>query len=100
MLVHRHALGGYQPVAGREDTQVIADMRERGNRIAHSDQPFAYCYIIHGANTYGAGHHKKMFAKASEIVSAEEYAGSLEQFETIFPMRGYREALARLGRSV
>jgi len=100
MLVHRHALGSYQAVARREDTQVIADMRERGNRIAHSDQPFAYCYIVHGANTYGTGHHKKMFAKASEIFSAEEYAGSLEQFETIFPMRGYREALARLGRGV
>jgi ABC-type branched-subunit amino acid transport system substrate-binding protein len=79
-----------------------------GNDANDTTRAFAAAYKerwgedpeFHGANTYGTGHHKKMFAKASEIFSAEEYAGSLEQFETIFPMRGYREALARLGRGV
>lgn len=100
MLCRRLALGSYPPIAKREDTQVVREMRDVGNRTIYSDQPFAYCYIVHGSNTSGSRHLEKLFAKATEMFEPAEYAERLEQLETIFPLHAYREALVRLGRTV
>ena len=100
MLCRRFALGSYPSIARREDTQAVKDLRQRANRITYTDQPLGYCYVIHGSNTSGARHLTKLFTKATETVSAEDYAARLEQFATVFPMHAYREALARLGRGV
>jgi hypothetical protein len=100
MLADRAAFGSYPVVARREDTLAVASLRERGTRMVYSDQPFAYCYIIHGANTLGGRYHAKLFATATESFGPDEYAERLEQFASIFPMHAYREGLARLGRAV
>ena len=100
MLARRLAFCSYPPVARREDTLAVADLRQRGNRMVYSDQPFAYCYVIHGGNTLGGRYHAKLFATATEIFGPDEYADRLEQFSSIFPLHAYREALARLGRAV
>jgi len=100
MLCRRLALGSYPPVARREDTQVVKDMRDGGNRTIYSDQPLAYCYIVHGSNTSGSRHLEKLFTKATESFGPDEYAERLEQLATIFPLHAYREALMRLGRTV
>lgn len=98
MLTRRLAVGTYEAIPRKEDTQMLREMRERGNRVAHTDQPYAYCYIVHGGNTYGVGHFKKMFARASETFVPGEYDERLEQISAIFPVHAYREALAHVGR--
>lgn len=100
MLCRRLALGSYPPLARREDTQIVRELRQHGNRITYTDQPLAYCYVIHGANTSGARHLTKLFSKATETFGPNEYADRLEQFAGIFPLHAYREALARSGRAV
>ena len=100
MLCRRVALGTYPLLARREDTQVVKDLRERGNRITYTDQPLAYCYVMHGGNTSGHRHLTKLFAKATQTFGPDEYAEKLEQFATIFPLHAYRDALARVGRAV
>ena len=100
MLARRIAFGSYPVVARREDTLAVASLRERGNRIIYSDQPFAYCYIIHGANTLGGRYHAKLFSTATETFGPDEYEERLEQFSSIFPFHAYREALKQLGRPV
>ena len=100
MLCRRFALGTYPPIARREDTHVVKDMRERGNRTAYTDQPLAYCYIVHGDNTSGARHLAKLFTKATETFRSDQYDEKLEQFAQIFPLHAYREALRQSGRAV
>ena len=100
MLARRIAFGSYPVVARREDTLAVASLRERERRMAYSDQPFAYCYVIHGANTLGGRYHAKLFSTATETFGPDEYAERLEQFSSIFPLHAYREALAQLGRPV
>ena len=100
MLARRLAFENYPAVARREDTQAVAALRQRGHRMVYTDQPFAYCYVIHGANTLGGRYHAKLFATATETYGPDDYADRLEQFSSIFPLHAYREALARLGRAV
>ena len=100
MLARRLAFGSYPVVARREDTLAVASLRERENRLVYSDQPFAYCYVIHGANTLGGRYHAKLFSTATETFGPDDYAERLEQFSSIFPLHAYREALAQLGRPV
>ena len=100
MLARRLAFGSYPVVARREDTLAVASLREPGNRLVYSDQPFAYCYVIHGANTLGGRYHAKLFDTATETFGPDQYEYWVEQFATIFPLRAYREALAQLGRDV
>jgi glycosyltransferase involved in cell wall biosynthesis len=100
MLARREAIVSYPAIARREDTRAVAELRQRGNRIAYTDQPLAYCYIIHGANGSGPRQADRLFARASETVGDVEYADRLEQLAQIFPLHAYREALARLGRAV
>ena len=94
MLCRRLALGAYPALARREDTHVVKDLRDRGNRITYTDQPLAYCYIVHGENTSGERHLTKLFSKASETFGPDEYAERLKQFAAIFPLDAYAEALA------
>ena len=100
MLARREALGSYPAIARREDTRAIAELRQRGNRIVYTDQPLAYCYIIHGANGSGPRQAERLFTRATETFGGDEYAERLEQFAQIFPLHAYREALARVGREV
>ncbi len=100
MLCRRLALGDYPPIARREDTQAVKDLREHGNRIVYTDQPFAYCYVIHGDNTSGSRHLAKLFSKATETYGPDEYDDRLEQWAATFPLHAYREALAQSGRAV
>jgi glycosyltransferase involved in cell wall biosynthesis len=92
MLCRRLALGNYPPLARREDTHVVRDLRQAGHRITYTDQPRAYCYVMHGANTSGDRHLTKLFTKATESFGADEYAARLEEFATIFPLHAYEEA--------
>jgi glycosyltransferase involved in cell wall biosynthesis len=100
MLARREAVGSYPAIARREDTRAVADLRQRGNRITYTDQPLAYCYIIHGANGSGPRQAERLFARATETIGADEYVERLEQLAEIFPLHAYREALARSGRAV
>lgn len=100
MLCRRLALGSYPPLGRREDTQVVRELRQSGCRITYTDQPLAYCYVMHGGNTSGHRHLTKLFTKATETFGADAYAEKLEQLATVFPLRAYREALARVGRAV
>ena len=98
MLCRRFALGSYPATGNREDTRAVKAMRERGNRVTYTDQPFWYCYIIHGNNSTGLRRLTKLFAKATETFGSDEYASRLDQFSISFPIQAYREALARLDR--
>jgi glycosyltransferase involved in cell wall biosynthesis len=99
MLAHRDALGRYPAIARREDTQLVVELRER-HRIVYSDQPSAYCYIVHGGNSFGPRHHAKLFARATETIAADDYGEQLDQLATVFPVQAYREALVhRAGTS-
>ena len=100
MLARRLAFESYPVVARREDTLAVANLRQRGHRMVYTDQPFTYCYIIHGANTLGGRYHEKLFATATETFGPDEYADRFEQLASIFPLHAYREALAGLGRPV
>jgi glycosyltransferase involved in cell wall biosynthesis len=95
MLARRTAVGSYPATNRREDTLALAELRQRGNRVAHSDQPFMYCYIVHGGNGSGPRHLAKLFAKASETFGPEEYADRLEQFASLFPLHAYHDAWVR-----
>jgi glycosyltransferase involved in cell wall biosynthesis len=100
MLCRRLALGTYPPIERREDTHVVKDLRERGNRITYTDQPLAYCYIVHGDNTSGLRHLTKLFTKATATSGPDEYDGRLEELAGVFPLHAYQEELRRLGRAV
>ena len=95
MLVRREALGRYLPIGRREDTRAVGDLREHRDGIALTDQPLAYCYIIHGGNTSGPGHIARLFATASETVAAEDYADRLAELAAIVPVHAYQDALER-----
>ena len=97
MLCRRPALGNYPSLVRREDTQVVRDLRAGGHRLTHTDQPFAYCYVVHGANTSGDRHLTKLFTKATETFGADEYAGKLEEFSATFPLHAYQDAMTRSG---
>ncbi len=88
------------PAIVHEDTLLLKNMREQGNRVAHSDQPFAYCYIVHGSNTFNVRHYERMFANATETFGPDEYADRFDQLASLFPLHAYREALARSGKAV
>jgi glycosyltransferase involved in cell wall biosynthesis len=98
MLARRLAIS--YPELVHEDTHLLRNMREQGNRVAHTDQPFAYCYIVHGSNTFNVRHYERIFANATEHAGPDEYAERLEQLGRVFPLHAYREALVRLGRAV
>ena len=93
MLVRREALGRYLPIGRREDTRAVGDLRQHRDRIALTDEPLAYCYIIHGSNTSGPGHVARLFATASETVAAEEYEDRLKELAGVWPMHAYQDAL-------
>ena len=97
MLCRRLALGSYPSLARREDTHVVKDLRDRGNRIIYTDQPLAYCYVVHGENTSGERHLTKLFSKASETFGPDEYAERVREFAAIFPLDEYGKALAEAG---
>lgn len=100
MLCRRLAIGSYPPIGRREDTQVVRDLREEGSRITYTDQPLAYCYVVHGDNASGARHLTKLFSKATETFGPDDHAERVTQFAAIFPLNAYRDALVRSGRAV
>jgi len=100
MFCRRLALPSYEATSRREDTLVVKEMRNYGNRTTYTDQPLAYCYIAHGQNLSSAPHLARLFAKATERFASDEYARWLEHFAGIFPLHTYREGLLQLGRNV
>jgi glycosyltransferase involved in cell wall biosynthesis len=100
MLCRRFALGSYPPTGNREDTRAVKAMRERGTRVTHTDQPFWYCYIVHGRNSTGLRRLTKLFMKATETFGSDEYATRLDQLSLSFPIHAYRAALPRSDRGV
>ena len=102
MLARRLAvgIGSYQTIPRREDTRLVGEMRHRGYRIRYTDQPLAYCYIVHGRNTFGPRHAGRLFEKATETFGPEEYADRLEQYAHIFPLHAYHDAWVRSRQSL
>jgi glycosyltransferase involved in cell wall biosynthesis len=92
MLVKRGALPIYPAQRIGEDREVVALMRAR-QRLVLVDQPLAYCYIVHGANSCGEAHFERLFANASHDGGDPLYEGELARLQAAMPIDDYAEAL-------
>lgn len=92
MLVKRGSLPIYPALPIGEDGQVVRLMRARDNLVL-VDQPLAYCYIAHGANSCPPDHFETIFANASETIADAAYEEELAKLRLSMPIADYERAL-------
>ncbi len=94
MLVRRENLCEYPALSLGEDTQVVQALLAT-HVVTLTDQPLAYCYIVHGNNSFDANHMEMLFATASPPCKHHAYDAELARLEPAFPLAAYARSLAR-----
>jgi hypothetical protein len=93
MLVRRHSLPQYPAMSQGEDTHLVKALLAN-HSVTLTDQPQAYCYIVHGKNSFGANHMEMLFAAASPPIEHHAYDAELARLEAVFAMAAYAQSLA------
>lgn len=93
MLARRDALPAYPAQALAEDQVTVARLCAV-RPVLRIDRPHAYCYVVHGHNSYDEAHFETMIGWASNIASAGAYESDLQALSGSFPFARYAAALA------
>jgi Glycosyl transferase family 2 len=94
MLVRRESLPAYPAKSLGEDTEVVEALLAN-HTVTLTDQPLAYCYVFHGANSFDTNHMDMLFAAASPPIEDQAYDAELARLESALPMAAYARRIAR-----
>lgn len=76
LLCRKSAMPRYPSLSRGEDTDLV-DALKRSAKIISIDAPFLYLYVVHGNNTFDAGHFDTMYRHASERFAGADYEAKL-----------------------
>jgi hypothetical protein len=86
----------YPTIRRGEDTPVVEQLL-RTARVATIDLPRLYTYVVHGANTFDAGHFDVHWQRATARFIGSRYRAVLGEMSKRLPVEAY--ALALRGKS-
>ena len=92
MLVRRGVLPLYPALPLGEDKAAIERLMAL-HTVVLVDQPRAYCYVVHGGNSYDVAHFETMIGWASDRTDAANYDAALDDLAQSFPVSAYGQRL-------
>jgi hypothetical protein len=84
----------YPELNHEEDTKLVDSIRA-SHRIAMNPVPGTYCYVIHGANSWGDSHWHRNLRQAEKVASGDQYIERMRQIASVMPVAEYARELAR-----
>lgn len=80
MVARRKKLPAYAALTHGEDSVLVEECRQRGQKVCLLDRPDLYVYVVHGGNTYPADHFAdNIFNVHTGELSAEEVVEVLQK---------------------
>ncbi|HYD70561.1 glycosyltransferase [Azospirillum sp.] len=93
LLCEKAVLPRYPELARGEDTPVVERLL-RTVRVVHLDEPRLYLYVVHGANTFPAGHFDEQWQAADPRWEGERAQAVATELAKRLPLAAYGRALA------
>jgi len=82
MLARREKLPAYAALSHGEDSVLMEECRQRGQKVCLLDRPDLYVYVVHGRNTYPVDHFaNNIFNVHTGELSPEEVADVLQRLK-------------------
>jgi glycosyltransferase involved in cell wall biosynthesis len=94
ILARKAGLPAYPALARGEDTVLVKQLAS-ARAVVTIEQPTAYCYIVHGRNSFDDAHMEMLFANAASIADRAEYDGSLVTLSATLPCADYAKWLGQ-----
>jgi glycosyltransferase involved in cell wall biosynthesis len=92
LLCEKAAMPRYPTIRRGEDTPVVEQLL-RTARVATIDLPRLYTYVVHGANTFDAGHFDVHWQRATARFIGSRYRAVLGEMSKRLPVEAYARAL-------
>jgi hypothetical protein len=82
MVARKEKLPAYAALSHGEDSVLLEECRQRGQKVVHLDRPELYLYVVHGRNCYPVDHFaNNIFSVHTGELSPEEVADVLQKLE-------------------